>query len=212
MHIPLLFQPLKRSLAGALLIMLGGTMSEAGADVIHYTTTVENYPSGLPDSNISFQGVTNGTYDGVGPFSLGNLVVKSPGAGGSQVYNNAPIELRLHFDNDSFSFGVTLQVSGQIGPNASAHAVVAGLVPEVAVIPGDPNSGPTTFSSQNIALDRLKVDGPIMLGTSINGGVSPVYADVVPMPVPEPTVTSMVIIVAAGLGFRRWRRLRNSVA
>ncbi len=191
-------------------LALFGMASTVDASPIQYSTysSIPPIAPGSPDPLIGFIGVANGTINGNAPFSLGEFTVKAPYPGGSVSYTDKPISVEIVGAHGDI-LNVSMILNGTIGAGHTAQLVVTSISPLYAI----PTGGyipppPTTF--EGIPINQIRVGGPIILDPSFNGGVIPIYAQVVP--VPEPSVSALAFIVIGGWGFRRYRRSRRAPA
>jgi hypothetical protein len=189
-------------------------VTDACADPIRYASWGVVY-SGQPessaniDSAVSFQGITNGSFDGSSSFSLGTFQVAPLALGASRTYVDAPFTIAVDFHNSSGQTGddqatISGRLNGTLTSDNSSGltATIDRIAPSYSIDLIDGTTPPmSSFTGKFFPLDALTVNGPFHVSVSPTAGGTPLLGNVTLAP--EPSLALMFLVTAAGLGIGR---------
>ncbi|WP_422928437.1 hypothetical protein [Singulisphaera sp. PoT] len=208
----------------AMFSLLGSVSRVADAGTITYNTTGQVWPWSQGDGAvpgyigtnvISFQGVTNGSFQAPGAFSLGNFVVTQP-TSGSTTYNNAEFTIELQTNlggnvasSPSVSPYSALWIDGVLNGTVSASGESNVVASVISVTPDQPLQIPENLAVPILDLPfpiaAFRVALPVVLSLTPGGGETPLMAQVTTVPEPSPLAIS-ALAVAGVAWIRRPRR------
>lgn len=199
----------------------------AEADTITYSTQGNIWPwsgdgiatPGIVGTNIiSFEGITDGTAQAPGVFSLGNFKLAPLADGVSTTYQDTAFTVELTTNlggNVAASPTVTpysrLMIEGVLngtvtgGGQSDVVATIRSISPDMlsAAVVGQP----VPVLDLPFPLSSLSVVGPVVLAASLAGGSTPLLAQITP--VPEPSTLAFSAAAVAGFAWIRRPRARR---